>query len=434
VSRYRRSLEAYRRALELIPDGSQTMSKRPTQFAPGQYPIYASHGRGGRVWDVDGNEYVDLVMALGPITLGYCYPAVDDAVRAQLERGIVYGLLAEVELAAAEAVVSAVPCAEMVRFFKGGADATSAAVRIARAFTGREKVATCGYRGWHDQWNTHRNDGGIPAALAAYTLPFTYDDLGSLERVLAANRGEVAAVFLDPVASVAPSAGFLAGVKELARAHGALLIFDEIVTGFRLALGGAQEHFGVTPDLACFAKGIANGMPLAAVCGRRDVMRTIERLIVSVTYGGEALSLAAAVAAIREYRERRVFDHIWRIGRRLSDALNAAADEVGVPFRCGGLAPMGAMEFQLPAELASAAWTFFLQESARRGVLFRRGGLNFVTFSHTEADVDAAAAAAREALAALREHLDRGTLAEAVAARAPEGPAIGAAGGHRAGR
>jgi glutamate-1-semialdehyde aminotransferase len=431
VSRYRRSLEAYRRALELIPGGSQTMSKRPTQFALAHYPIYASHGRGGHIWDVDGNEYVDLVMALGPITLGYCYPAVDDAIRSQLERGIVYGLLADVELAAAEAVVSAVPCAEMVRFFKGGADATSAAVRIARAFTGREKVANCGYRGWHDQWNTHRNDGGVPRSLAAYTLPFEFNDLGSLERVLEANRGEVAAVFLDPAASVAPAPGFLAGVKERASAHGALLIFDEIVTGFRLALGGAQEYFGVTPDLACFAKGIANGMPLAAVCGRREVMRTAEKLIVSVTYGGEALSLAAAVAAIREYRERRVFEHLWRIGQRLTDALNAAAGDLGVPFRCVGLAPMGAMEFQLAPELTAAAWTVFLQESARRGVLFRRGGLNFVTYSHGEADVDAAAAAAAEALATLKLHLDRGTLAEAVPARPSEGPAIGAAAGHR---
>src|SRR4051794_27954369 len=204
MSRYRRSIETDRPALELIPDGSQTMSKRPTQFALEQYPIYASHGRGGRIWDVDGNEYVDLVMALGPITLGYCYPAVDDAVRAQLERGIVYGLLAEVELAAAEAVVAAVPCAEQVRFLKGGAEVTSAAARIARAYTGRQKIVNCGYRGWHDQWNAHRNDGGIPAAIAPYTLSFPYDDLPALERVLDENRGEVAAVFLDPFASQVP--------------------------------------------------------------------------------------------------------------------------------------------------------------------------------------------------------------------------------------
>src|SRR5262245_16768517 len=229
-----RSLEMFRRLEALVPGGSQTSSKRPTQFAFGQYPIFASRARGGRIWDVDGNEYVDFVMALGAITLGYCYPAVDEAVRAQLQRGIVYGLLAEVELAAAEAVVAAVPCAEQVRFLKGGAEVTSAAARIARAYTGRQKVVNCGYRGWHDQWNAHRNDGGIPAAIAPYTLTFPYDDLPALERVLDQNRGEVAAVFLDPFTSQIPAPDYLARVKELAHAHGALLIFDEIVTGFRL--------------------------------------------------------------------------------------------------------------------------------------------------------------------------------------------------------
>jgi glutamate-1-semialdehyde 2,1-aminomutase len=292
-----RSLSMYRRALELMPGGSQTTSKRPTLFALGQYPIYASHGRGGHIWDVDGNEYVDWVMALGPITLGYCYPAVDDAVRRQLERGIVYGLMAEVELEAAAAVVAAVPCAEQVRFLKGGAEVTSAAARIVRAHTGREKLVNCGYRGWHDQWAVTRNDGGVPRALAPYTVTFEYNDLPSLERALEANRGEVAAVFIDPVSTQPPAPGFLEGVQTLARAHGALLVYDEIVTGFRLALGGAQEYFGVTPDLACFAKGIANGMPLGVVCGRRDVMQTAEKLLISVTYGGEALSRGGAVAA-----------------------------------------------------------------------------------------------------------------------------------------
>jgi glutamate-1-semialdehyde aminotransferase len=415
-----RSLSMYRRALELIPGGSQTTSKRPTLFALGQYPIYASHGRGGHIWDVDGNEYVDFVMALGPITLGYCYPTVDDAVRRQLERGIVYGLLAEVELEAAEAVVAAVPCAEQVRFLKGGAEVTSAAARIARAHTGREKLLNCGYRGWHDHWTVARNDGGVPRALAPYTLTFEYNDLASLERALDANRDEVAAVFIDPVSTQPPAPGFLDGVRALARAHGALLVYDEIVTGFRLALGGAQEYFGVTPDLACFAKGIANGMPLGVVCGRRDVMQTAETLVISVTYGGEALSLAAAVAAIQEYRTKDVFGHIWRLGHRLTDGLNAAAGAAGAPFRCYGLAPMAAMAFDLQSDLASLAWTYFLQEMARRGVLMRRGGLNFATYTHTDADVDLAVSMAGEVFSELVRHLKAGDLERAVPAAPPE--------------
>jgi glutamate-1-semialdehyde aminotransferase len=345
---------------------------------------------------------------------------VDEAIRTQLDRGIVFGLLAEVELEAAEAVVAAVPCAEQVRFLKGGAEVTSAAARIVRAYTGREKLVNCGYRGWHDTWSVTRNDGGIPRALSPYTLTFEYNNLASLERALDEHRGEVAAVFLDPFSSQLPEPGFLEGVRELAHAHGALLVFDEIVTGFRLALGGAQEHFGVVPDLACFAKGIANGMPLGAVCGRREVMQIAERLIVSVTYGGEALSLAAAVAAIHEYRTKDVFPRIWTLGRRLMDGLQAAAGETRVPFRCYGLAPMSAMSFDAATpELDALMWRYFLQEAAQSGVLFRRGGLNLVTYTHTEADVDLAVAVAREAFRELRRRLDDGSLPAAAGAEPP---------------
>ena len=403
-----------------MPGGSQTTSKRPTLYALGQYPIYASRAKGSHVWDVDGNEYVDYVMALGPITLGYCYPAVDEAVRAQLAKGVVYGLLAEVEVAAAEAVVAAVPCAEQVRFLKGGAEVTSAAARIARAYTGREKIANCGYRGWHDQWSAWRNDGGIPKALASYTLTFGYNNLPSLEKVLDENRSEVAAVCLDAFSTELPRPGFLEGVRDLAHAHGALLVFDEIVTGFRLALGGAQEYFGVTPDLACFAKGIANGMPLGAVAGRREVMRTAERLIITATYGGEALSLAAAVATIEEYRAKDVLRHIWHLGQRLMDGLNEAARAVGAPFRCYGLAPMSAMSFDAPTpEQSTLCWTYFLQEAAQRGVLFRRGGLNFVTYAHTDDDVATAVSVAREVFGELRHHLDADDLRTVVATSSP---------------
>ncbi len=412
---FERSLALYEQARALMPGGSQTNSKRPAQFAFGHYPIYASHGRGGHIYDVDGNEYIDFVMALGPITLGYCYPAVDEAIRAQLERGIVYGLLAGVEIEAAEEIIAAVPCAEQVRFLKGGAEATSAAVRIARAYTGRQKVANCGYRGWHDQWTVVANDGGVPEGLRPYTLPFVYDNLASLNAVLEANRGEVAAVIVDPCLAHMPAPDFLAGVKSLAHAHGALLIFDEIVTGFRLGRGGAQEYFGVIPDLACFAKGIANGMPLAAVCGRREVMQTAEHLTISVTYGGEALSLAAASATLREYRSQDVFPHTWRLGELLMHGLNDVASTAGVAFRCHGLAPMSAMTFDAatPA-LEALSWTFFLQEAAQRGVLFRRGGCNFIAYTHTETDIEHAVNVAAEVLVTLRRHLDAGTLLQAV--------------------
>ena len=394
------SLRLWNEAVALIPGGSQTNSKRPHHYALGHYPIYAARAHGSRIWDVDGNEYIDYVNGLGPITLGYSYQPVVDAVRAQLDRGVLSGLLWPQEVEAARELVRAIPCAEQVRFFKGGGEATAGAARIARGSTGRLKILNCGYRGWPDIWSAGR-DGAVPAELEHYVLPFSFGDLDELERLLTAHRGEVAAVFLGVPYDEEASTSYLAAVRDLTHTHEALLIFDEIVTGFRLAVGGAHEYHGITPDLAVFAKGIANGMPLAAVVGRREVMEVTERLLISLTYGGEALSLAACVAVTQEYRRHNVVDYLWRIGRRLMDGLNAAAAEAGVPFRCTGYGPIAAMAFDLPHEQGDDAWFRFLAECSRRGVLFRRGGLNNVTFSHTDADIDQTIGVCRDAFVAL---------------------------------
>ncbi len=402
-----RSMDLWEQGQRLIPGGSQTNSKRPTNFAFGAYPIYAARAQGCHIWDVDGNEYIDYVLGLGPISLGYAYPAVDAAIREQLERGIVYGLLSPLEVEVAQALTEVIPCAEMVRFLKSGTEVTSAAVRIARAVTGREVIVSQGYHGWHDTWTASRNDGGVPRALEPLLVPFRYNDLPSLEGALRANAGQVAAVILCPTQDVPPAPGFLQGVVELAHRQGALVIFDEIVTGFRMALGGAQECYGVTPDLACFAKAIANGMPLAAVCGRRHVMQAAERLTISVTYGGETLSLAAAKATLEVYRSQDVIGHLWRMGQALMDGINSAARDTGVPFRAWGQPPMSAIEFTgLSAAQSNAAWQRLLGEMAARGVLLRRGGLNFMTYSHSAADVERTVAAYRASLAALQPVLD----------------------------
>ncbi|HEY8745047.1 MAG TPA: aminotransferase class III-fold pyridoxal phosphate-dependent enzyme, partial [Chloroflexota bacterium] len=243
--------------------------------------------------------------------------------------------------------------------------------------------------------------------LEALLVPFRYNDLSSLEGALRANAGQVAAVILCPTQDAPPVPGFLQGVVELAHRHGALVIFDEIVTGFRMALGGAQERYGVTPDLACFAKAIANGMPLAAVCGQRDIMQAAERLTISVTYGGEALSLAAAQATLAVYRSQDVIGHLWRMGQALMEGINGAARAAGVPFRAWGHPPMSAVEFTgLSTAQANVAWQHLLGEMAARGVLLRRGGLNFITYSHTPADIERTVAAYRASLAALQPVLD----------------------------
>jgi glutamate-1-semialdehyde aminotransferase len=306
----------------------------------------------------------------------------------------------------------------MVRFFKGGTEACSAAVRIARAYTGREIVASCGYRGWHDQWAVadERTRRGVPSGLRQYTLPFAYGDLQSLEAIFRVHPGQIAAVILEPATVGEADGEFLAGARKLASEYGALLIFDEVVTGFRLALGGAQQHFGVDADLAVFAKAVANGMPLSAVTGPREIMRLAEELFITLTYGDEALSLAAAVAVLNEMRSKNVHAQLWNIGQQLMDGLSAAAEQASLPVTLQGLPPMSRLRID-PQVIASwgatepQVWAFLLAEMARRGVLWRGGGIFFVSYSHTREDIDYTADKAHEAFVALRRAGESGALA-----------------------
>lgn len=417
---FEQSLRLWEEAERLIPGGSQTNSKRPGHYALGAYPIYAARSEGSRIWDVDGNVYIDYVNGLGPISLGYRYPAVDDAIREQLERGVVSGLLWPLEVEVARGLVEAIPAAEMVRFFKGGGEATAAAARLARAYTERYVILNAGYRGWPDTWTAGR-DPAVPPDLAKYVVPFPHHDLDALAALLERHRGEVAAVFMDVPYNGKLPPEHMAAVCDLAHAHGALFAVDEIVSGFRLARGGGHEYFGVRPDLACFAKGMANGLPLAAVVGSREVMAVAERALISITYGGEALSLAAGAAVLRTYRERDVVGHLWQVGQRLMDGLNAAARDAGVSyFQCTGYPPMSAMALHLPHEQVGPAWQLLIAECARRGVLLRRGGLNFVTFSHTVADIDQSVSACAAAFRALRQAGFSASASPAEAAGAPD--------------
>lgn len=411
-----RSLALYERAMLLIPGGSQTNSKRPSGYAPGVFPIYAERAKGCRVWDVDGNEYIDYIMALGPIILGYCYEPVDAAIREQLDKGILYGLLHPLEVEACERIVDMVPCAEMVRFLKGGAEVTTAAARIARAYTGKELILNAGYRGWADTWTAQvepPSGRGVPECLRALVKPFPRDDLKALRNLLEGYQGKVALVFVDVVLGTAAPKDVVQGMRELCDAFGVLLAFDEIVTGFRLAPGGAQEYYGVIPDLAVFAKGIANGMPLGAVCGRREVMEVAKDLLISVTYGGECLSLAAVVACLEIYKEEPVYEHLWRQGEKLMQGFKALGERHRVPFWCTGLAPMSCPNFYYEdPERNADVWTLFLQETAKRGVLMRRGGLLFVTYSHDDQAVEHTLAAVDESLGIVQKAVSEGTVKE----------------------
>jgi glutamate-1-semialdehyde aminotransferase len=286
-------------------------------------------------------------------------------------------------------------------------------VRVARAATGRDVIVYCGYHGWHSWYAvTTPRSKGIPKEESRRVAPFSYNDLDSLEAVLEEHHGQVAAVMMEPVLLDAPASGFLAGVKAAAHRHGALLIFDEIVSGFRWAVGGAQEHFGVVPDLATFGKGMANGLPLASIVGPRELMREFEDVFVSSTFGGDTLALAACRATLDVYRREPVIEHLWRMGRRFQDGFTALAARLGVPARAIGypVHPKVVIDHRSP-EMQRLLTSLFLQETAARGVIVHFAGFN-VSFSHAVADVDHTLAACEAALVAVGEAIADGRPAE----------------------
>jgi glutamate-1-semialdehyde 2,1-aminomutase/spore coat polysaccharide biosynthesis protein SpsF len=386
----RNSQELKYRAQAVIPAGSQTFSKGPTQFVQGVAPTFLARGQGSHVWDVDGNEYIDYPMALGPIILGHCYPAVDAAVRGQMQNGTIFSLPHALEIEVAERMVALIPCAEMVRFGKNGSDATAGAVRLARAYTGRDLIACCGYHGWQDWYiGSTTFNRGVPKAVRQLTLTFEYNNIESLKRIFANHPGQVAGVILEPIGVVAPESKFLEDVRALCCREGSLLIFDEVITGFRLSRGGAQEYFGVVPDLACFGKAMANGYPLSAVVGLSEIMKTFEETFFSFTFGGEALSLAAAQATLKEIVEKEVIAHLWEQGQKLMDGIRVLAREFGVDrfVRCIGLPPRTVVTFYDDSGRESfLIKSLFQQECLKRGVLF--SGSHNLCFSHGDEDID----------------------------------------------
>ncbi len=394
----------YARALGLIPAQTQTLAKGPGQYTRGVAPKYLVRGKGAHVWDVDSNEYIDYNMAIGPISLGYCYEAVDNAIKAQLADGITFSMMHPLEVEVAELLREVVPNAESVRFSKTGADVTSAAVRVARAFTGRNKILCCGYHGWHDWYIsvTDRNKG-IPQAVQDLTFTFNYNDIQSVVDSL---DSDTAAVILEPTVFEAPRDNFLHKLKEVCEANGTLLIFDEMWTGFRIALGGAQEFFGVKADLATFSKAVANGMPIGILCGRRDVMSLFERdVFFFTTFGGEALSLAAVKATINEIRSKRVTLYLDTLGSKLRDGYNAIAAELGMTYtKCSGFGFRSIVSFDPAAGNPLEMKSLVQQELFKRGILW--SGFHTMCFSHTEDDVAYTLKAYRDVLPILKKAVE----------------------------
>jgi glutamate-1-semialdehyde aminotransferase len=412
ADRYRRSLEQLERAERTIPLGAQTFSKSRTQYPVGASPLFVTHSRGSRTWDVDGNEYVDLVSSLGAVVLGYGDEEINEAVVRQLESGVTLSLSHPLEEQVAAQIVDLIPCAEMVRFAKNGTDATSAAIRLARAATGRDHVIACGYHGWQDWFigSTTRNLG-VPAATQALTHAVPYNDLAAVERVIAAHPGGVAALIMEPMTSTWPEPGFLEGVRAITKRHGIVLVFDEMLTGFRFAAGGAQEYFGVTPDLAAFGKGLANGFPLSAVVGQRHLMMLMEDIFFSGTFGGEALSLAAANVVLGRMATGEPTRALASIGSELVSAVDATRSDASKDLLgfTGHPSWMFLKWSVADARSLNEVKTLFLQEMLRRGVLVL--GTHDVTTAFTPEDIARVSAAYAQALDVIVEALDTGEVA-----------------------
>ena len=381
-----KSLEMYNRAKKLMHPITQTLAKWPGQFTYGVSPVYVERGKGSKLWDVDGNEYLDYCMGIGPISLGYGYDKVDNAIKEQLEKGITFSLMHRLELEVAEKLHEIIPNAESIRITKQGADACSAAVRIARAFTKRDKVAVCGYHGWHDWYiGTTTRDAGIPQAIKDLTVMIQYNNIESVKAVM---TPDLACLILEPIIFEEPKDNFLHEVQALCQANGTLLIFDEMWTGFRLALGGAQQFFGIKPDLAVYSKACANGMPIAFLTGRDDVMSLFESdVFYFTTFGGEALSLAATLATLEEMKEKNVPQYLATQGQKIKDGFNALREKHGMKdyISIGGYPCRSIVNFSEKAGDALVLKTYLQQEMIKRGILW--SSFHNMCFSHSDADI-----------------------------------------------
>jgi len=411
LERYARSIEYLQRAEHVIPLGSQTFSKSRTQYPVGAAPLFAQRSKGSRTWDIDGNEYVDLVSSLGAVALGYGDEEINEAVTKQLQDGVTLSLAHPIEAEVAERLVDLIPCAEMVRFAKNGSDATSGCIRLARAATGREHVITSGYHGWQD-WSIGGTTmfRGVPEPTRLLTHPIPYDDLNALNDVIKAFPNQIAAMIMEPMTSTFPSEGYLQEVRRITEQHGIVLIFDEMLTGFRFAAGGAQEYFGVTPDLAAFGKAVANGFPLSVIAGKREILELMPTIFFSGTFGGETLSLAAANVVLKRMATGVPTKQLAAIGQQLVEAIEESRSEFSRSYlnfsgHPSWLFHQWTIENQ---DTLAKSKTLFLQEMLRRGVLVLN--THDVTTAFTGVDIALVAAAYRDAMAIVDSALNANSL------------------------
>lgn len=409
----------YRRARKVMPGGTQLLSKRPEMFLPGQWPTYYKSAKGAEIVDLDGKTYLDMsYCGIGATVLGYADPDVNAAVKTAIDMGSMSTLNCAEDVELAELLIELHPWADMVRFGRAGGEAMAIAVRIARAATGRDMVAFCGYHGWHD-WYLSANLGestaldghllpgldtkGVPRGLAGLMHPFHFNKLDEIEAIVAEHGDRLAAIVMEPVRSSEPAPEFIKGIRALADKSGAALIFDEVTSGFRINSGGAHLAYGVDPDIAVFAKAIANGFPMAAIIGRQAVMDAAQETFVSSTAWTERIGPVAALATLRKHREQNVARHLMRIGARVQKGWLEAAAATDLPVRVSGIAPLGHFAFDVkePQEVR----TLFTQMMLDRGI-FATGSF-YAMWAHTDAHVDRYLEAVNQVFRDLRIAIDK---------------------------
>lgn len=392
--------ELYRKAKQLIPGGAQLLGKRSEMYLPDLWPAYYSKAKGCHIWDLDGNKFLDCTMVgIGAAVLGYADPDVTAAAVKALRSGSMTTLNPPEEVELAELLCALHPWADMARFTRTGGEVMAVAIRIARAATGRERIAFCGYHGWHD-WYLSANlaedkalDGhllpgleplGVPRGLAGTMTPFTYNRLDELERIVAEQGDTLAAIVMEPVRETGPEPGFLEGVRACATKCGAVLIFDEITSGWRMATSGMHRVYGVDPDLATFGKTISNGVPMAAIIGRAAIMDYAQRTFISSAYWTDRTGPAAALATLYKHRKEKVGAYLSAVGERVQTAWRDSGERHGLDVRVTGIPPLAS--FSIACENWPAVLTLFNQEMLDRRIL--ASDRFYANWSHREKDMD----------------------------------------------
>lgn len=404
----KKSFEYLDKARKLIPSLTQTFSRAPYTFVEGVFPVYAQSANGSHFIDVDDNEYIDYLCGLGPVILGHGYPRVVEAIKNQLEDGILFSLPHKLEIEVSESLCDIIPSAEMVKFSKTGSGSATGAVRAARAITKRDKIAYCGSGGvWHDWYASiiSRNNG-VPEFNYDLIYPFDYNDIEGLELIFEENKNEIACVFMEPTIFEKPTNSFLQKAKKLSGENDSILIFDEIVTGFRFSNGGAQELFGIEPDITILGKGIANGMPLSAVVGKSEYMKIFDDVFFSTTYAGDTLSLAASSATISEFKEKPVIKKIWENGSVLMEEFNKITNENSLSIQLTGYpVRMKLVGNDSSGNDSALLRSLLIQELVKRGI-FMHPGVEYISFSHEKEDIQKTIDSLSDAISIIKKAVD----------------------------